>query len=375
VPPRARLQWMPTGPQIVGTWPTVPRHHISRSEAVDGFIDLFRTAIARRPPQRAFELPLSGGKDSRHILFELLRAGHRPSACITLKHFPPRSNSDVEIARIVAGRAGVPHRLIPQRRDRTAAEREKNQRTHFCAEEGVQWLALADRLPSTSSETYDGIAGDVLSQSMHLTAGLLERFDRGDVGGIASFMLSSEAISLPERAIRVLVPPVIHQSMSYDRARRRLERAISCHVDMPNPVGSFFFWNRTRREIALAPYGMLRDLVVHAPYLDRDLFDFLSGLPAAALLDRTLHTETIARAYPEYADIPFENRGGSEHNRSAQRRFARGLLKILMAQLQFLNRRALLPSVIATAADGHAPRLWHGPLTVYLAQLSQLATA
>jgi len=74
--------------------------------------------------------------------------------------------------------------------------------------------------------------------------------------------------------------------------------------------GSFFFWNRTRREIALASYRILNGgTEVLSPYLDHDLFDFLASLPASLMLDRQFHSETIRRAYPEYADIPFEDRG------------------------------------------------------------------
>jgi hypothetical protein len=37
----------------------------------------------------------------------------------------------------------------------------------------------------------------------------------------------------------------------------------------PNPLSSFFFWSRTRREIALGPYRMLcGNAVVHSPYVD-----------------------------------------------------------------------------------------------------------
>lgn len=375
VPPRARLQWTPTGPQIFGTWPSVTTHDISRNEAVDGFIDLFRTAIARRLPRGGFELPLSGGKDSRHILFELLRAGSTPVACITLPHFPPRANVDIAIAQAVCTRVGVPHIVIPQRRDRVAAEREKNIRTHFCAEEAVQWIALSDRLASTSVETFDGVAGDVLSQSSYLTPELHEVFEHGDVHAIARFFATMPDVWLPEAGVAALVSAEILREMTLDRAQARFERALGRHIGAPNPVGSFFFWNRTRREVALAPYGLLRDLVVYAPYVDRELFDLLAGLPAELMLDGTLHTEAIARAFPSYADIPYEGKGRIASNRPLQRAFARGLLRILTGPSSILNRRALFPGVAATAVDGHPTRVWHGAMTVYLSQLDQLMLA
>jgi hypothetical protein len=48
-----------------------------------------------------------------------------------------------------------------------------------------------------------------------------------------------------------------------------------------NPLGSFCFWNRTRREIALAPFSTLEGVpTVYAPYLDNHLFDFINCPPA-----------------------------------------------------------------------------------------------
>jgi hypothetical protein len=45
------------------------------------------------------------------------------------------------------------------------------------------------------------------------------------------------------------------------------------------------------------------------PYLDSDLFDFLTALPDWMLLKRTLHDETIVRAYPNFASVPYSEKG------------------------------------------------------------------
>ena len=38
------------------------------------------------------------------------------------------------------------------------------------------------------------------------------------------------------------------------------------------------------------------------------MYDFLASLPASLMLDWKFHSDTIRRAYPEYADIRFENK-------------------------------------------------------------------
>jgi asparagine synthase (glutamine-hydrolysing) len=372
LPPQARLSWHAEGPRLEGSRPPTVRHDLSRAAAVDGFIDLFRAAVARRLPRTPFTLPLSGGKDSRHILLELLRQGVPPAQCATLAHFPPRSNSDIAIAHALSARAGIAHYVIPQRTVRADAERAKNARTHFCADEHVQWVALADYLASVTTETHDGLAGDVLSQSSYLTPELHAQFESGEPADVVTLMLGTQHIN-SEPALRALVAPNVLANATLDRARARLEREVALHMSAPNPIGSFYFWNRTRREIALGPYALMRDLTAYAPYLDAELFDMLAGLPASLLLDRRLHTDAIAKAYPTFADIPYESKGGIEGNRGVQRRFARDVLRSLIARPPLVNRSGIMAGLLATAVDGDPMRLWHGAMTAYLIQLGEVA--
>ncbi|MGH9349665.1 MAG: asparagine synthetase B family protein, partial [Vicinamibacterales bacterium] len=122
------------------------RLDVSRPRAVDGFIDLFRHAMARRRPSGPFVMPLSGGRDSRHILFALCDAGHAPQACVTVRHFPPRANDDELIAGDLCAALGIAHRVIAQPRDRAAVERRKNLLTHLCTDEHAQFVVLAEHL-------------------------------------------------------------------------------------------------------------------------------------------------------------------------------------------------------------------------------------
>ena len=120
----------------------------------------------RRPPPIA--VPLSGGHDSRHIVLALHALGRPPDRCVTVEPYPPSAGDDVRLARLVADAVGVPHVVIPQRRDRIAAESEKNRLTNFCADEHAQFLPLRDYFASHRCTVFDGLAGDVLSQSQRL---------------------------------------------------------------------------------------------------------------------------------------------------------------------------------------------------------------
>jgi asparagine synthase (glutamine-hydrolysing) len=352
------------------------RSDLTRSQAVDGFIALFRAAIKRRLPSAPFAMPLSGGRDSRHILFELRDAGHSPRACVTVRHFPPRANDDEIVAKEICATLGIEHRVIDQPCDRAATERRKNTLTHLCTDEHAHFVVLAEHLIANTRETYDGIAGDVLSQSTYLRPDVHALFTRGDYRRVAEFVLDGYGTMMSEAALERVLAPELYRELPRERAVARLTTEISRHAHAANPTGSFFLHNRTRREIALAPYALMRDIAVYAPYLDRDLYDFLSALPADLLMDRTLHTEAIARAWPNLAHIPYERKGLTRDDRSVQRRLARALAAASLrdASRRMLRPARLLPSLAATMADGAASRLWHAALVLYLDQLATAST-
>ena len=357
--------------------PPLPRRRleITRDEAVESFIELFRRSIERRLPSGPFAMPLSGGRDSRHILFALRDAGHPPTACVTVRHFPPRVNDDEVIAGEICRALGIEHRVLSQPRDRVVLERRKNRATHLCTEEHAHFVVLADYLRANTRETYDGIAGDVLSQSTYLRPEVHAMFTRADYDGVAKFVLDGYGITMSERALDRVLAPELRRKLTRERALARLSAEIARHADAANPIGSFFLNSRTRREIALAPYGLMRDVTVHAPYLDRDLYDFLASLPAELLMDRALHTDAIARAWPQHTNLPYERKGLKVQDRWAQRRTAAGALAALARERSssFLRRSTLLPLLAATVLDGAAERLWPAALVFYFDQLAEAA--
>jgi len=351
-----------------------PALRLSRSQAVDAFVDTFRAAVQRRLPSVPFQMPLSGGRDSRHILCELVDAGCRPTACVTIEHFPPRGNDDVVIAAALCARLGLQHVVLPQREDRVRTEWEKNERTHYCTDEHAQFVALADYLALVTPVTYDGIAGDVLTQSTYLRPDMQRLWETANVAGIAAYLLDGYGTTVSDLALSHLVSRALLHEVPRERAIARLTREIARHLESPNPISSFFFWNRTRREVALAPFALMRDVEVHTPYLDEAVFALLSALPASLQMDRQFHTDAIRRGYPGVADIPYESRCEQQQRPGFHRRTALALgRRIASGPVTLLSPR-VMPSLAATAVDGSAERLWHAPLTIYLTQLAALAT-
>lgn len=282
-------------------WITPPQS-ISRDAAIDRYGELMAAAVRSRAIGGPIMLPLSGGQDSRHILFELLEAGKRP-VTITMPQWVPRSNEDMPIARRLAKEFGLRHVRLRGDLCRVVAEQRKNRLTDFLTDEHAWMLPMRRYVRGRQGVIFDGLAGDILSAGLLLREPLLRAFEIGNLDVIADMLLG------PEEPWRRILSTSFYRNVVRDRAVAFLKPEIARHLDAPNPVSSFFFWNRTRREVALFGYRLLGN--VQTPYLDAAVYDHLTSLPASMFLDRQFHRETINRRFPEHAHIPFDTKRGS----------------------------------------------------------------
>jgi asparagine synthetase B (glutamine-hydrolysing) len=276
---------------------------LTRDNAIDAFIDVFRTAVARRPPRGRCAVPLSGGRDSRHILFELCRAHHRP-VCVTAHPFPPRADDDAPIALIVAKAVGLSHEILDLEPSRVSAERRKNALTGFSTDWHAWFLAVADRLRGCVSDVYSGYGGDTLARGLPLDRQKLDLWESGDLDALATYLLTGNPDA--EQALQIVLTPETADRFSLDLARARLVTELARHLNQPNPDLSFTFQNALRRRTAGQWFGVCADVAtIYAPYLDQDVYDLLTSLPMSLQLDVSFHSDAIARAFPRYRNIPY----------------------------------------------------------------------
>lgn len=342
LPPASILTWQTGKTEIVSQEIVHSKKlEISRTEAIKIYDALFQKAIKKTfPENEKFAVPISGGRDSRHILFELHRQKLLPNVCLTLVHPPPRPNEDLKIAKQICKELNLKHLQIEQNRTRFEAERRKNILTGFSVNEHGWFLALADFVKDRWQAVYDGIAGDVLSAGLFLNEKRLRLFENGKFEELADDIFEKEAF-LP-----VILDKKIYQKHSRENAVNYLCNELIKHADAPNPVGSFYFWNRTRRCIAVSPFNLFGNSVnVVSPYLESELSDFLSSLPANLFLDHQFHAETISYAFPNLAHIPYENKNSPlNYNFNAFRNYSRDILKFSLTarNKKLISRKFLL---------------------------------
>ena len=373
VPPASVLSWQDGKLNIISENLNFKAANISRQEAIETYAGLFQKAIENNLPSgRKIALPLSGGRDSRHILFALHQAGIEPDACLTVIHPPPRPNEDARIARQVCEALQQKHFLVEQSLTRFAAEQRKNELTGFCTDEHGWFVTCADYVKENWNVFYDGIGGDVLSAGLYLDQKKLDLFRRGKFADLA------DEILLPEGFLPSLLTKENYRKFNRGRAIAHLAKELPRHAGQPNPVGSLYFCNRTRRCVALLFFRLLeRSVTINTPYLEKNLFDFLSSLPAEMLIDHQFHTDTINFSFPAFARIPYENKRAAPTENTAEfRKFSLDILSygLTKRSKKLINRKFLLTRCLRCVLDKNYSRTVteFGSQTVLLQQIERL---
>lgn len=306
LPPGGRLEWR--AGRVTRTTPAYPipdRLEISFEDAVVRYVELFRAAVRRslESVEGPVVVPLSGGKDSRHVLGELSAAGVESLRTLTFQQLPwQEQNLDTGIATAVAHRLGVPHSIIRQPLGGVGPELRKNVWSHFCSDEHLHYVVLRDRLSAESATIFDGIGGDTLSESKDRGMRPVELMEQGRFDEAAELELGPPGYF--DRFISSEYSPLMLRDVALHKVSDEMRR----HAAAANPWNSWRFWSRTRREVGTAPFGILCEFHTKAPYLDPSLFDFLASLPARLTMESSrLHSATIRRALPDLVDIPFDH--------------------------------------------------------------------
>ena len=305
--PNGVLTWSSTkglevraGPRPAGTL----RAGIDREEAIREYARLFQQAVEQShaaSDRERLVVPLSGGRDSRHIAFALHASGVMPAAYATALHQPWRADEDARVAGLVAQALGAPHVVIPQRGASLRNCVDMVRETSFLTNEHGWQLPLRDWVTTNADAVVDGIGGDVMSAALGQSMDLHASFQERDYEKVI------RQVSDPSKFAgwEGILPRGLRNALSADIARRRLRQELELHADHHNPARSFFFWNRTRKQIGQSPFCLFRRVRVATPYLMPELWAFLDSLPFDIVADRTFHDETIARAYPTLAAIPY----------------------------------------------------------------------
>ncbi|MDF2177295.1 asparagine synthetase B family protein [Aliiglaciecola sp. CAU 1673] len=330
LPPNSRLRWREGKLEIQSTPVTscfANNQRLSYDDAVDGYLHYFRQSVSRRlPGDERFTMPISGGRDSRNILFELHRQGATPQRCVTLRYRPPATNEDERVARLICQRLDIVHDIIDKPENWFDAVLEDIYLTNFCGG-GHSWaLPLADYFREHQVTTiYDGLAGGIISSGQTLDVNKDKLFREERLEELALLLLNEASF---EGFNKDGLVADFYQKIDMQLAVERLVEELKRHLNTGSPALSYTFWNRTRRAVSAIPFSIMSGVdTVHCPYLDRDFFDFCTGLDAAYILTHKFHDDVIARGYPSLADLPYEDKSiKAQYDQEASRYYHRAVL-------------------------------------------------
>lgn len=374
--PQGTIEWKPGAPPAIRS--SYPDHdNSSGQDAAARYAALFRNAADKIGAIMSddFAVPLSGGRDSRHIAVELHRQGRKPRFALTAEHLPPRSNEDVRVAAALCQAMDWPHRIVRQPvRGGFRRELDHAQAVDFMTYEHAWTLPLRDRLRSSAvAEVFDGVGGDVLSAGLFQDDRLLKPYLNGEVEKVRDGLLLSWSHLGGEAALRESLGDGLAELADPAPSLALLDAELRLHLGRPNPLKSFYFWNRSRRATGLLPFRILAGQVAYAPYLDRDLLSYLLGLPPAVTADRQLHNRAIALVDPVIGAIPYEDKqaAATRHAISDRVSFYAPLMAGTLAAKRYLNRGFLLPRAAQSMLlGGDLQSTWWRPRRVaYLASL------
>lgn len=307
LPPDGRLIWRDGVATVTGGAQVPQEEALTRDQAVEAFIELPRASLRRflAAWEGPVVLPLSGGRDSRHILLELAHQGRKPDTCVTFHVGGRYLDKEVLAARAVAERVSVRHTLLGKPRMRLRDTVRALLLTQLCADEHAQMMPMHDYLSGSPAAALDGIGGDILTNPDDSAAEFITLARRGDFAGIARSMADGHG--------RIISRPghtggagALYSAELEAAAIDRIAGAIRRFEAAPDPYQSFWFWNRTRREINFVSTGILGEAaMVDCPYLDPEFVKLGLSLPWSVTCSQKLHDEAIERAFPACADVPY----------------------------------------------------------------------
>jgi hypothetical protein len=294
VTPRAWFDWtlLPPGVEQLAD------EHVEVAEQA------FQTAVDRclaLMPDRAHNLPLSSGDDSRRILAALHSRGSRFRAMTVRVLQKENRDLDARFASEMAARIGFDHEVLELEGAEQFGRDDAACRKLFSSEISEHgWIGpLVRRLGSGQSLVFDGVAGDIFGNTGYARRDLYALSGTQDLQRIA------------ELATPVIMSDVLRSDAWAPLAdvRSSLASWLELLPENANRPDLAFLLVRARRGTGPCMQQTLPPgHVAVCPYLDLDHAMATLRAHPVAKLEQTLQARCLERYWPEYYAVPGSRR-------------------------------------------------------------------
>jgi hypothetical protein len=374
LPPACELTWSKHGLSITSHPTRFIVSEMTRAQASEGVTEYVRQAISRRIPAGPadFIMPISGGRDSRHILLELMRQVHPPRLTLTVDHFPFDWGGDVPYAARLAQELRLQHTVV--RPDRpVVTERRKNHLVSYGSPMHAWFVPAADLLTAQTSYTYEGLPGGTVLERHFFSPRVRAKAAAGSWDELAAWMGKKDD-GQPRYA--PLLTTSLRETLGADLGTARIRAEIERHLDRDDPLMSYRFWNRTMRESTLIPNAMLAGIpAVYTPFMDPDFLAFAMSIPPR-FIDRAFHDDLLAAAFPKVAHLPYKPERRPRPSHRYLRRLDLDILRLLQhSDGSLVDRSSLMRRAVRGIVRGDDWFTWgrRFSLLTYLVQLEELS--
>ncbi|WP_216913046.1 MULTISPECIES: asparagine synthase C-terminal domain-containing protein [unclassified Synechococcus] len=273
----------------------------------DDAVDALNASVLRLAGDNPY-LSLSGGFDSRVILASMLRQGLRPHL-ITMGR---EEATDVQVARRMAQRFDLPHRLISLELDDVFAHAPTISSVTNGTKTAWHWhtflYPLKAEIPAEAT-FFVGTLGE-FARSYY--------FDRGWLGRFASLapdvalgrfwrMKLNRHPSFSAEELQHLAPPLAAELVAEGRDRRAARLAGLCRGGFLEGLTRYYFEQRVPNFYANGIRMYRASSAWRSPFHDRRWIEAIWNLPDGWKLGSNWHRHAIARNCPELLTFPEEN--------------------------------------------------------------------
>jgi hypothetical protein len=268
--------------------------------------NLLCAAIEKIPEEVSLVQGLSGGYDSRHILFVLKKLKRKIPRLVTSRHFLGRASEvDVQIAVQLAARLGVPIQIVTQPADRFYVEWEKNIRVGLRGLHHSWALAFADAV-NGPEVLLDGMNGGALFGRSKILRSARSKFGTlsPDIETMRNFCLE-ELFDKPFASVESWLNCPNISKETWTNLRLRFIECFDNYIKYVNPIQAFYYGEHVRNDTFLNTYGIMKNKHVFCPLNTFDLAQFALCLPWKYSTDSDFQKSALEFCYPEYNDIPF----------------------------------------------------------------------